>query len=132
MNSEQFHAGGHAGLSQGETVAVLAAGVSARVASVGDVIRGQRDDELARALRAAYWAGRASMRAEITEDVGHKLRGLPVSRYHRFAAAVANYVAAVPGISQGYLHGNGDSGRAEAAEIMAWTYPILGGVICAE
>lgn len=112
--------------------------------SIGEIISGSRDDEVALAIRAAYWAGMAQMRGQITEQVKARLESLPPSRYHRFAAAVGAYVADVYGINQGHIHRHGDSGRGEAAEILSWRYPAtrsgrpyhehadIGGAPCAE
>lgn len=84
-----------------------------------------RETETQRAVRAAYWAGQSMMRGLITEQLKQRLDSLPQSRYHRLVRAAAEHMCiGVPCINSNYLHGRGDSGTGEAAEIMDWDFDL--------
>jgi len=92
---------------------------------IKSVESGAECTDVENAIAAAFWAGQAQMRGQITEQIATRIKSLPVSRYHRVARQAAEHVCkGGDGLSTNYLNGRGDSGTQEAAEILAWRYLI--------
>ena len=97
--------------------------------TLGQIINELRDDQdndqIKKAIRAAYWAGQAEMRGRITEQIKKRLDTLPQNRYHNITRKAAEHICInVDGINVNYLHGRGDSGRLESDNFLEWDFDL--------
>lgn len=100
------------------------------IITLNQIINGEYDpddnDQVKKAIKAAFWAGQAEMRGRITEQVEKRLESLPKTRYHNISRKAAEHmVSAVDGINGNYVFlKKGDSGNGEYNEFLEWDFDL--------
>jgi len=86
----------------------------------------QDNDQVKKAIRAAYWAGQSEMRGRITEQIERRLESLPKTRYHNITRKAAEHmVVNVDGINGNYVFlKRGDSGNDEHKDFLEWDFDL--------
>lgn len=93
---------------------------------INETYDGLDNDQIKKAINAAYWAGQSEMRGRITEQIERRLESLPETRYHNIARKAAEHmVVNVDGINGNYVFlKRGDSGRGEYKDFLEWDFDL--------